>query len=134
MDLAQGRSIKFVRPTDECEGVDFDIQRFKPVRENVLWSMVILCSHGSAIVGQALEPAARTLKEIVRGDENVICVGFRHGCPEPPGPFVSPGGNGRRSAGGGLGAPGEGAGAVLGSPGALRPPARIASSGGPVAR
>ena len=32
MDLAQGRSIKFVRPTDECdvcEGVDFDIQRFK---------------------------------------------------------------------------------------------------------
>ena len=83
MDLAQGRSIKFVRPTDECdvcEGVDFDIQRFKPVRsavrENVLWSMVILCSHGSAIVGQALEPAARTLKEIVRGDENVICVGF----------------------------------------------------------
>ena len=111
MDLAQGRSIKFVRPTDECdvcEGVDFDIQRFKPVRsavrENVLWSMVILCSHGSAIVGQALEPAARTLKEIVRGDEKRHLRRLRHGCPEPPGPFVSPGGNGRRSAGGGVSA------------------------------
>ena len=50
MDRAQGRSIKFVRPTDECEceggGVDFGFEQFKPVRsavrENALWSMVIL--------------------------------------------------------------------------------------------
>ena len=85
MDLAQGRSIKFVRPTDECDvceggGVDFDLERFKPVRsavrENALWSMVILCSHGTAIAGPVLEPAARALEEIVRSDENVICVGF----------------------------------------------------------
>jgi len=51
MSRAQGRSIKFVRPTDDsdvCEGggVDFGVARFKPVRsavrENVLWSVVIL--------------------------------------------------------------------------------------------
>ena len=85
MDLAQGRSIKFVRPTDDCDmceggGVDFDLERFKPVRsavrENALWSMVILCSHGTAVAGAALEPAARALQEIIRSDENVICVGF----------------------------------------------------------
>ena len=85
MDLAQGRSIKFVRPTDEsdvCEGggVDFDLERFKPVRsavrENALWSMVILCSHGTATAGSALEPTARALEEVVRSDENVFCVGF----------------------------------------------------------
>ena len=85
MDRAQGRSIKFVRPTDECDvceggGVDFGLERFKPVRsavrENALWSVVILCSHGTAIAGPALEPTARALQEIVRSDENAICVGF----------------------------------------------------------
>ena len=85
MDRAQGRSIKFVRPTDECDvceggGVDFGLERFKPVRsavrENALWSMVILCSHGTAITGPALEPIARALQEVIRSDENAICVGF----------------------------------------------------------
>ena len=85
MDRAQGRSIKFVRPTDECDvceggGVDFGLERFKPVRsavrENALWSLVILCSHGTAITGPALEPTTRTLQEIIRSDENAICVGF----------------------------------------------------------
>ena len=85
MDRAQGRSIKFVRPTDECDvceggGVDFGLERFKPVRsavrENALWSMVILCSHGTAITGPALEPTIRALQEIIRSDENAICVGF----------------------------------------------------------
>ena len=85
MDLAQGRSIKFVRPTDECDvceggGVDFGLERFKPVRsavrENALWSLVILCSHGTAVAGPVLEPAARALEEVVRSDENVFCVGF----------------------------------------------------------
>ena len=85
MDRAQGRSIKFVRPTDECDvceggGVDFGLERFKPVRsavrENALWSMVILCSHGTAIAGPALEPTARALQEVIRSDENAICVGF----------------------------------------------------------
>ena len=85
MDRAQGRSIKFVRPTDECAvceggGVDFGLEQFKPVRsavrENALWSMVILCSHGTAIAGPALEPTTRALREVIRSDENAICVGF----------------------------------------------------------
>ncbi|MEZ4621863.1 MAG: phytanoyl-CoA dioxygenase family protein [Caldilineaceae bacterium] len=85
MSKAQARSIKFVRPTDEsdvCEGdgVDFGLERFAPVRsavrENVLWSIVILSSHGAAVLGGALEPTVTALKEIVRTDKNVICVGF----------------------------------------------------------
>ena len=85
MDRAQGRSIKFVRPTDDsdiCEGggLDFGLERFAPVRsavrENALWSMVILCSHGAAAAGGALEPAIAALKEVVRDDENVISVGY----------------------------------------------------------
>ena len=85
MDQEQQRSIKFVRPTDECDvceggGVDFNVERFKPVRsavrENVLWSIVILCSHGAAITGAALEPTIIALKEVIRNDQNVICVGF----------------------------------------------------------
>jgi hypothetical protein len=85
MDRAQQRSIKFVRPTDEsdvCEGggVDFGFQRFQPVRsavrENALWSLVILCSHGAAIMGAALEPTINALKDVVREDANVFCAGF----------------------------------------------------------
>jgi hypothetical protein len=85
MDRAQGRSIKFVRPTDDCDvceggGVDFDLERFEPVRsvvrENALWSVVILCSHGAAVVGTALELTIDALKEVIRTDQNVISVGF----------------------------------------------------------
>ena len=85
MDREQQRSIKFVRPTDECDvceggGVDFALERFKPVRsavrENALWSIVILCSHGATITGTALEPTILTLKEVMRNDQNIICVGF----------------------------------------------------------
>jgi hypothetical protein len=85
MSRAQGRSIKFVRPTDDCDvcegaGVDFGLERFKPVRsavrENALWSLVILCSHGAGALGPALEPAILALKEVIRRDENVISVGL----------------------------------------------------------
>ncbi len=85
MSKAQGRSIKFVRPTDEsdvCEGdgVDFGLERYAPVRsavrENVLWSIVILSSHGAAVLGAALEPTVATLKEVVHADKNLIDVGF----------------------------------------------------------
>lgn len=85
MSKAQGRSIKFVRPTDECDvcegdGVDFGLARYAPVRsavrENVLWSMVILCSHGAAPLGHALAPTMAALQEVVRTDKNVIAVGF----------------------------------------------------------
>ncbi|MSR83332.1 MAG: hypothetical protein EXS58_10490 [Candidatus Latescibacteria bacterium] len=85
MSRAQGRSIKFVRPTDDCDvcegaGVDFGVERFKPVRsavrENALWSIVMLCSHGAEVLGPALEPAVLALKEVIRRDENVIAVGL----------------------------------------------------------
>ena len=84
MDRAQKRSIKYVRPTDDCDvceggGVDFGLERFQPVRsavrENVLWSIVILCSHGASIVGAALAPTILALRDVVRNDDNVICVG-----------------------------------------------------------
>jgi len=85
MDLAQKRSIKFARPTDECDvcegnGVDMGLERFEPVRsavrENALWSMVILCSHGAHLAGDALDSTMHVLKDVVRTDKNVICVGF----------------------------------------------------------
>ena len=85
MDKAQGRSIKFVRPTDNCdvcEGgrVDFGFDRFdsvrSAVRENALWSLVILCSHGSSFLGDSLQPTIGTLRGVVRTERNAICVGF----------------------------------------------------------
>ena len=85
MDLAQQRSIKFARPTDECDvcegnGVDMGLERFEPVRsavrENALWSAVILCTHGAHLAGDALEAVIEALKTVVRDDKNVICVGF----------------------------------------------------------
>jgi len=85
MDRVQGRSIKFVRPTDEsdvCEGGGFDLglDRFQPVRssvrENVLWSIVILCSHGPSIMGSTLNPIIKALKEVIQKDRNIICVGY----------------------------------------------------------
>jgi hypothetical protein len=85
MNLAQNRSIKFVRPTDEsdvCEGgdVNLNFERFKPVRsavrENALWSLVILCSHGTTVMGDALESTILALKNVVQEDENALSVGF----------------------------------------------------------
>jgi hypothetical protein len=106
MSKAQGRSIKFVRPTDECDvcegdGIDFRLERYEPVRstvrENVLWSLVILCSHGAKVLGPALEPTIAALTEVVRTDKNVISVGLamdalarlanlhpEDGAPQPP--------------------------------------------------
>ena len=60
MSLAQNRGIKFARPTEECdvcEGgpIQSDYEHFEPVRsavrENVLWSVVMLCSHGACDYG-----------------------------------------------------------------------------------
>ena len=84
MDRAQNRSIKFVRPTDSCdvcEGIGFDYghARFEPVRsavrENVLWSAVILCSHGPHVFGEQLDPFVDCLCDVVRIDKNLFCVG-----------------------------------------------------------
>lgn len=85
MDRAQGRSIKFVRPTDDCDvceggANDYGVERFdfvrSAVRENALWSLVILCSHGSNVAGDALEPTIAALRQVIRADNNVICTGF----------------------------------------------------------
>ena len=85
VNRAQNRGIKFARPTEECdvcEGgpIQDDYERFEPVRsavrENALWSLVMLCSHGAAIMGEALEPTIRALKAVVQHDRNAVCVGF----------------------------------------------------------
>ena len=85
MDRVQKRNIKFVRPTDECDvcegmGIDFGIERFEPVRssvrENVLWTLVVLCSHGEKVFGDKLDFLIEELKKIIQEDRNVISVGF----------------------------------------------------------
>ena len=85
MSRAQGRSIKFVRPTDDCDicegvGIDFGLERFEPVRsavrENALWSVVILCSHGTDILGTSLNSTVNALKTIIKNDPNVFDVGY----------------------------------------------------------
>lgn len=85
MDRAQNRSIKMVRPTDECDvcegiGFDFGQDRYKPVRsavrENALWSVVILCSQGHSALGEALESTIEAMTRIIHDDENAFCVGF----------------------------------------------------------
>ena len=74
-----------MRPTDECDicegiGIDYGLERFEPVRsavrENALWSVVIICSHPNDIRDATLESTILALAEIVRNDENIFCVGF----------------------------------------------------------
>ena len=85
MNVAQDRSIKFVRPTDECDvcegiGINYSTERFKrvrsAVRENALTSMVVLCSHGAALLGDEVDPTVKALVRVVRTDENVFSVGL----------------------------------------------------------
>ena len=85
MDRAQNRSIKMVRPTDECDvcegiGFDFGQERYEPVRsavrENALWSIVILCSHGPDKLYGKLGSTIAALTNVVQYDENAFCVGF----------------------------------------------------------
>ena len=85
MNIVQDRSIKFVRPTDECDvcegiGIDYGVERFEPVRsvvrENALWSAVILCSHGIGLLGSALDATVEALVHVVRTDRNVFSVGL----------------------------------------------------------
>lgn len=85
MDKAQGRSIKFVRPTDEsdvCEGIgiNYGLKQFEPVRsavrENALWSLVILCSHGTSVLGEQTSRVVASMQEIARTDKNIFCAGF----------------------------------------------------------
>ncbi|MCY4128485.1 MAG: HEAT repeat domain-containing protein [Gammaproteobacteria bacterium] len=89
MDRAQNRSIKMVRPTDDCdvcEGIGFDYgqSRYEPVRsvvrENALWALVILCSHGAKTLGDELPSVISTMKEIISEDKNVFSVGLAMDC------------------------------------------------------
>ena len=84
MNIAQKRHIKIVRPTDQCDicegiGINYGVAHFKPVRsavrENVLWSTVILCSHGARMLGTTLEPLIDCLASVVREDANLFSVG-----------------------------------------------------------
>ena len=85
MARAQNRSIKFVRPNDDCDlcegnGVNFGSERFdfvrSSVRENALWSMVMLCSQDPAVYGDELPATLALLQQIVAADTNIISVGF----------------------------------------------------------
>ena len=85
MNIAQDRSIKIVRPTDECDvcegiGINYDLEGFdkvrSAVRENALWATVILCSHGASVAGDALAPLIDALAKVVREDRNLFSVGL----------------------------------------------------------
>ena len=85
MNLAQDRSIKIVRPTDACDvcegiGTNQGVARFEPVRsavrENALWAMVILCSHGAKALSDALPATVDALTAAVRDDRNLFSVGL----------------------------------------------------------
>ena len=85
MNLAQGRSIKFVRPTDEadvCEGIGitYNVEGCKPVRsiarENVLWALIIVASQGVAWPEETLASLRRALNAVIESDENIFAVGL----------------------------------------------------------
>ena len=89
MDRAQNRSIKMVRPNDDCdvcEGIGFDYgqDRFEPVRsvvrENVLWALVMLCSHGADKLGDELTNVISRLRTVIADDKNVFSVGLAMDC------------------------------------------------------
>ena len=89
MDRAQNRSIKMVRPNDECdvcEGIGFDYgqTRYEPVRsvvrENTLWALVILCSHGADRFGSELPKLISSLRTVITDDKNVFSVGLAMDC------------------------------------------------------
>jgi hypothetical protein len=85
MDQAQERDIKFVRPTDECDvcegiGINYDHDRFSKVRsvirENSLWSLVIICEQKTFDLTDCFESMSRTLENIVVDDRNLFAVGL----------------------------------------------------------
>ncbi len=85
MDRAQGRDIKFVRPTDECDvcegiGIDYGHDRFSKVRsivrENSLWSLVIVCGQREFDLTEVFESLSQALENIVANDRNIFAVGL----------------------------------------------------------
>ncbi len=85
MDKAQGRSIKFVRPVDDCDvcegiGMDYGQPRFEPVRsavrENALVALVIVATHGQRLAPHERTQLADSLADIVSCDANVFAAGL----------------------------------------------------------
>ncbi len=85
MDRAQERDIKFVRPTDECDfcegiGINYGYERFSKVRsavrENALWSLVVVCSQSIRIDGEHFNSLSHLLEQIIADDENIFSVGL----------------------------------------------------------
>ena len=85
MDRAQERDIKFVRPTDECDvcegiGVNYGYDRFSKVRsavrENALWSLVVVCSQSIRINEGHFDALSNLLGQIIADDENIFSVGL----------------------------------------------------------
>jgi len=85
MDRAQGRDIKFVRPTDECDvcegiGINYGYDRFlkvrSVVRENSLWSLVIICGQSTFDLTDLFEPISRALENVIVNDRNIFAVGL----------------------------------------------------------
>ncbi len=85
MNLAQGRSIKFVRPTDEadvCEGIGitYNVEGYKPVRsiarENVLWALVIVASQRIDWPPETRTSLRRALNSVIEFDENIFAAGL----------------------------------------------------------
>ena len=85
MDQAQERDIKFVRPTDECDvcegiGIDYGHERFSRVRsvirENALWSLVIICGQNTLDLSAFFEKIYESLESVINDDRNIFSVGL----------------------------------------------------------
>ncbi|MDC0213208.1 HEAT repeat domain-containing protein [Gammaproteobacteria bacterium] len=85
MDQVQERDIKFVRPTDECDvcegiGIDYGHERFSRVRsvvrENGLWSLVIICGQNTLDLSAFFEKLYESLESVINDDRNIFSVGL----------------------------------------------------------
>lgn len=85
MDKAQKRSIKFVRPTDECDvcegiGITLGHERYAPVRsavrENALVSLVVCIAQDIKLDPETAEQCAQQLFEIAGSDRNLFAAGL----------------------------------------------------------
>ena len=85
MNLVQGRSIKFVRPTDEadvCEGIGitYNVDGYRPVRsivrENVLGSLVIVASQPFEWPAASVATLRDVLVDVVENEANIFAAGL----------------------------------------------------------
>ncbi|NKC01174.1 MAG: hypothetical protein GKR90_22125 [Pseudomonadales bacterium] len=85
MDRAQGRSIKFVRPTDDCDvcegiGISLGHERYEPVRsivrENALVSLVIAVTQQVELTESTATGLTERLLEVAAKDANMFAAGL----------------------------------------------------------